>query len=131
MITREVDYAIRTVLSLAARGPDATASTADLAAEMQIPFRFLRQIVRKLVAGGIVASQRGNGGGITLLVAPDKLSLLTILEIIDPRNLKLNTCLVEKANCPRSGYCRVHAEMHRLQGMLEEQLAGITMDKVM
>lgn len=131
MITREVDYAIRTVLSLAQRGQGVTSvSTADLAKEMLIPFRFLRRIVRKLVEAGIISSQRGNGGGIALLLPPDRVSLLSIVAAIDERSVKLNTCLVEKSNCPRSVHCRVHVELHRLQDVLNTHLGAITMDQL-
>jgi Rrf2 family protein len=130
MITREVDYAIRTVLAMARRGADATVSTAELAGEMEIPFRFLRRIVRKLAAAKIVASQRGHGGGLKLLVPRERLSLLTVAEAIAPSSLKLNTCLVDTRNCRRSGACTVHREMNRLQVLLEKQLRGITFDKL-
>lgn len=133
MITREADYAIRTVLSLARRqeeGDAAPASTAALADEMQIPFRFLRKIVRKLVAAGMVASQRGNGGGISLVKPAGKLSLLEVLLAVDSKDLQLNHCLVDTNICGRSGFCRVHTQMQRLQTLLEGQLQGITIDQL-
>lgn len=130
MITREVDYAIRVVLALSRRGPDEIASTAALADEMEIPFRFLRRIVRKLVAAQIIASLRGHGGGVRLLVPARRLSLLDVAEAIDPACLKLNTCLIDAANCRRSGFCTVHQQMNRLQEILEKQLRAITFDKI-
>ena len=131
MITREVDYAIRTVLSLAQRGVVVTSvSTSELARDMEIPFRFLRRIVRKLVESGIISSQRGNGGGITLLLPPERVSLLSIIAAIDARSATLNTCLVDKSNCARSSHCRVHGELHRLQDVLNAHLGQITMDQL-
>ncbi len=133
MITREADYAIRTVLSLAKRqgqGEPAPASTAALAEEMQIPFRFLRKIVRKLVAAGMVASQRGNGGGIALIKPGRDVSLLEVLLAVDSKDLQLNHCLADKDICGRSGFCRVHTQMQRLQTLLERQLKDITIDQL-
>jgi len=132
MITREVDYAIRTVLSLSRRGVNpAAVSTAGLAKELDIPFRFLRRIVRKLVEGGVVASQRGNGGGVQLAKPPDAISLLSIIAAVDKRSTKLNLCTIDSANCPRSGICRVHQELSSLQNTLESSLDLITMARLL
>ena len=131
MITREVDYAIRTVLSLAKRGAGSVSvATADLAKETAVPFRFLRRIIRKLVEGGILASQRGNGGGVQLTRPPDAISLLAVIAAVDGRSTKLNLCTISHANCPRSGTCRVHYELLSLQNTLEGGLDQVTMTKL-
>ena len=117
MITREVDYGIRMVLALSRRKAGTTASTGALAAEMDIPLRFLRRIVRKLVAAKIVASHRGSGGGVRLARPRARVRLTDVVNAISPSSLKLNTCTV-------------HPEMVRLQRLLEKQLRGITFDKL-
>jgi len=105
----------------------AAVATAALAEETGIPFRFLRRIVRKLVEGGILMSQRGNGGGVQLARPPDMVSLLSIITAVDRRSTKLNLCTINNTNCPRSSTCRVHHELHNLQNMLENRLDQITM----
>ncbi|MCE5276746.1 MAG: Rrf2 family transcriptional regulator [Planctomycetaceae bacterium] len=130
MITREADYAIRTVLALAKRPRDAVVPTAELSQEMDIPFRFLRRIAGKLVRSGIVAAHRGNGGGLRLLLSPRGLTLLSVVAAVDSRSIKLNTCLVRKGNCPRSGHCSVHEELARLQEALEGMLGQVTFEKL-
>jgi Rrf2 family protein len=54
-----------------------------LAAEGKMPERFLLQILRNLVAHGILSSTRGVDGGYTLDRAPEEISLLEIIEAID------------------------------------------------
>jgi len=131
MITREADYAMRTVLYLAREQAKGVAvSTAVLAEEMDVPFRFLRRIVRTLVDAGIVSSQRGKGGGIQLARAKEQISLLEIIEAVDPKNIKFNTCLTGEGVCSRSPQCAVHPELVRLQGIIERHLAEITMDRI-
>jgi Rrf2 family transcriptional regulator, iron-sulfur cluster assembly transcription factor len=130
MVTREVDYAIRMVVAMVRRGTGATVSTAELADEMEIPFRFLRRIVRKLVEAKIVTSHRGSGGGVRLAVPGKRLRLPDVIDAIAPNSLKLNTCLVDPRNCRRSGFCTVHPAMNRLQDILERQLRSITFDKL-
>ena len=131
MITREADYAMRTVLYLAREQAKETAvSTAVLAEEMEVPFRFLRRIVRTLVDAGIVASQRGKGGGIQLARPKEEISLLQIIEAVDPKNIKFNTCLTADGTCSRSHECAVHPELSKLQAVIEQHLGQITMDKI-
>ena len=131
MITREADYAMRTVLYLAREQVKETAvSTAVLAEEMEVPFRFLRRIVRTLVDVGIISSQRGKGGGIQLARPKEEVSLLQIIEAVDPKNIKFNTCLAADGTCSRSHECAVHPELSKLQVVIEQHLGEITMDKI-
>ncbi len=48
-----------------------------------MPERFLLQILRNLVAHGILSSTRGVDGGYTLERKPDEISLLEVIEAID------------------------------------------------
>ncbi len=48
-----------------------------------MPERFLLQILRNLVAHGILSSTRGVEGGYTLERTPDEISILEIIEAID------------------------------------------------
>jgi len=48
-----------------------------------MPERFLLQILRNLVAHGILRSIRGVGGGYVLIHHPDDLSLLELIEAMD------------------------------------------------
>ncbi len=122
---------MRTVLYLAREQASGVAvSTAVLAEEMEVPFRFLRRIVRTLVEAGIVASRRGKGGGIQLAKPKEDVTLLSIIEAIDPKNIKFNTCLAADGSCSRSQQCAVHPELLRLQDVIEKHLGEITMDKI-
>ncbi len=48
-----------------------------------MPERFLLQILRNLVAHGILSSTRGVEGGYTLERKPDEISILEVIEAID------------------------------------------------
>jgi Rrf2 family protein len=131
MITREADYAIRAVLHLAREyDSEQFISTSDLATAMDIPYRFLRKIVKKLVTGNLVHSQRGKRGGLRLTSEPDQISLLSVMRAIDPNGARLNTCLTENPLCPRNTFCTVHRELMIIQKDIDLRLADITMDKL-
>ena len=126
MITREADYAIRVLLFLASQEDETNiVSTSDLAKSMDIPYRFLRKINRKLANAGLVNGIRGNGGGLQLREKKENISILQVLNIIDPKSVKLNTCLVDKSNCSRPGICSVHNSLIKLQNILDHELNTI------
>ncbi|MEI6421855.1 MAG: Rrf2 family transcriptional regulator [Lentisphaerota bacterium] len=126
MITREADYAIRVVLCLAAMPKGRSMSTSVLAEQMFIPYRFLRRIVRKLCASGIVGSIRGKAGGIYLLEKPAKISVHDILAVFDPGALMLNRCYEKDNSCPRKKKCGVHRALEPVQKLLNERLEAIS-----
>jgi Rrf2 family protein len=125
-MTRETDYALRTVLYLARQAPESTVSTAALSVSMRIPYRFLRKIVAKLVTAGLVRSRRGKGGGLCLASDAAEISLLTVVKATEPNIVQLNECLVDAARCSRSACCVVHEELGRIQSALSGALASVT-----
>jgi len=131
---RETDYAIRTVLCLARRemvAGAAAVSTAELAQEADVPYRFLRKIVLKLATAGILTSRRGKGGGLLLALAPQHITLLQLMQIMEPETLFLNQCLEsEHDTCTRKPYCGLHGVLQKTQQDLHAQLADITLLKM-
>ena len=127
MITRETDYAIRALLRLAQQGDGQVVSTTVLAEDMEIPYRFLRRIVLKLGARDLVQSTRGKQGGLRLARPADAVTLLDIVEAMDPESITLNICLGEENACPRSERCVVHHELAEIQQELRTRLAVVTL----
>ena len=128
MITRETDYAIRATLYLAKQEDlAASVSTAELSEAMTIPYRFLRKIVTKLVAAGLIVSRRGKGGGLSLGLAPQDISLMQIIHAVDPDAVLLNRCVVDAKQCDRSLSCGIHVELARMQKQLDAGLEGVTL----
>jgi Rrf2 family protein len=82
-LSRTVTYALQAALQLARTGFARPVPCSRLAAEGQMPERFLLQILRSLVTHGILGSTRGVGGGYLLRRDPADISLLEVIEAID------------------------------------------------
>jgi Rrf2 family protein len=82
-LSRTVAYAVRATLQLAQTESDTPVPCSKLAAEGNMPERFLLQILRNLVTHGILRSTRGVDGGYTLTRSPNEISLLDVIEAID------------------------------------------------
>jgi Rrf2 family protein len=131
MITRETDYALRTVLCLAKSNDSGeVVSTLTLAENMSIPYRFLRKIVSKLVNAGLLESRRGKGGGLVLSRPPASMSLLDIIQAIDPLSVLLNRCCEGGEGCDREPLCGLHQILTQLQQELNDKLANLSLESV-
>ena len=62
-LTRRADYAIRTSICLAGEGRERLVPAPDIARRMDVPPRFLPQIMQDLVRAGLVEASPGRGGG--------------------------------------------------------------------
>src|SRR5262249_25662735 len=96
MFSQSVEYALRAVVHLAARAP-AARSTDPLAAATKVPRPYLSKLLQRLSRKGLVHTQRGLGGGVTLAKSPAELTILEIVNAVDPIR-RIQTCPLELAS---------------------------------
>jgi Rrf2 family protein len=82
-LSRTVAYAVQASIHLAQAEGQGPIPCSRLATVGKMPERFLLQILRHLVARGILASTRGVDGGYRLDRPADEISLLDVIEAID------------------------------------------------
>ena len=66
MFSQKVEYALRAVVHLAHQAPPPR-TTEQIAAATRVPQAYLAKVLQALTHGGVVRSQRGIGGGISLV----------------------------------------------------------------
>ena len=128
-ITRQADYAIRTVRYLAKQGPNQRSATSTVAQEMKIPPSFLAKIISQLSIAGLLHTSRGARGGVTLARDAKEISLLDVVEAIDGPIL-LNECVGDPADCEFSDDCLVHPIWVEAQESLVKRLRETRFDKL-
>lgn len=101
-LTRRADYGLRLMLEVATRR-NGSVTTAAVAQRQQIPYEFLRKVVQILVSRGLLISERGAGGGLTLPYSPEAISALDIVAAFE--SPALNRCTVDPARCDRRDVC--------------------------
>ncbi|MCG8651268.1 MAG: Rrf2 family transcriptional regulator [Pirellulales bacterium] len=82
MITQTAEYALRAVVYLADQGEPRT--TAAIAQRTQVPAGYLSKVMQGLSKAGLVRSQRGLHGGFVLADDPAKLTVLSIVNAVEP-----------------------------------------------
>jgi Rrf2 family protein len=106
-ITRQADYAVRTVLDLALHSAEERVSSEEIAQRQSIPSPFLTKIVARLAAAELVQTQRGVNGGIRLARPANEITLLQVVEAIDG-SITFNRCNRRPSECARDRTCAVH-----------------------
>ena len=101
-LTRKADYGLRLMIEVGACANGPT-STAAVARRQQIPYPFLRKVVKTLVASGLLTSERGLHGGLSLGRPAADISMLDIIRAFD--SLALNRCTVDPPLCDRRALC--------------------------
>ncbi|MFA5310734.1 MAG: Rrf2 family transcriptional regulator [Candidatus Omnitrophota bacterium] len=81
-ITYKADYALKTMLNLAINYGANPVSVPGLARRLDIPIKFLEQILAELKKGGFVESRRGNVGGYFLSKDPSQITLGEVVRFI-------------------------------------------------
>ena len=90
MFSQTVEYALRAMVHLADRAP-AARTTDQIAAATKVPKAYLSKVLQALVRGGLVRSQRGIGGGMTLSKSPGELTILEVVNAVEPIR-RIRTC---------------------------------------
>jgi len=82
-ITYKGDYALKAVLDLASHYGKGVVKIQDLAQRLDIPQKFLEQVLLTLKRGGFVESKRGMNGGYFLARNPKDIKIGQVLRFID------------------------------------------------
>lgn len=128
-INRRTDYAVRVLLYLAKQPSGTTQSITEIREEMIIPRAFVRRIVARLSAVGLIETQPGRNGGIRLAREVHNISLRDIWEAIEGP-LMISPCLEAPGACPLDRTCPVRLKWKRLQDSISTELESIRMDQL-
>ncbi|MGB9935295.1 RrF2 family transcriptional regulator [Thermodesulfovibrio yellowstonii] len=123
LITRETDYAIRTVLYLSSK-KDYSARAEEISQQMQIPKSFLRKILKQLEKVGLVQLKRGVSGGIKLLREPVEITLFDVIVAME-KAVALNRCVINDKICGLISHCPVHPVWFKVRERLIQALQEI------
>jgi Rrf2 family nitric oxide-sensitive transcriptional repressor len=128
MFSQTVEYALRAVVHLAYESPSAR-TTAQIADATQVPRDYLAKILQGLAKKGIVVTQRGVGGGVSLGKEPSELTILDVVNAVEPI-VRITTCpLGLKTHGIR--LCPLHRRVDDALAMVEGAFGGTTLAEVL
>ncbi|MBU1086143.1 MAG: Rrf2 family transcriptional regulator [Candidatus Omnitrophica bacterium] len=128
LITKNTDYAIR-ALGCIAKSKDTIITVSGLAESLDMPQSFLRKILQRLNAKGILKSSKGKGGGFALNINPAKISVLQLVEIFQGE-FKLSEHVFKGKICPVIKICYFKSRLDMIEKDVKKQLHLITIKKI-
>ena len=110
------EYALRAMVYLALN-PNEGVRSSDLASAINVPSHYLSKVLRKLVEAGLLASQKGHGGGFTLARDPDGIPFSDILAAVgeEPSGER---CAFGWGRCDARNPCPLHPAWSKLNAAM-------------
>lgn len=118
MITQTAEYALRAVVFLADHQEPKT--TAAISAATQVPAGYLAKVMQGLGKAGLVHAQRGIHGGFVLIPSPQALTVLAVVNAVEP--------IQRFHSCPLGLHgihlCPLHRKLDDAAKTIEESFGG-------
>lgn len=128
MMSQTVEYALRAIVHLAHISPSAC-TTEQIAGATKVPKAYLVKVLQSLIRGGLVHSQRGVGGGVSLKRKPSEISLLDVVNSVEP------ICRITE--CPLgisshgTNLCPLHKRLDNAIAQVQEAFGGTTLAEIL
>ena len=128
MISPTSEYALRAVVAIA-QAEGQTATTPSIARITKVPAGYLPKVLQMLGRAGLVASRRGAGGGFKLAKSPHMLSVLDVVNAVDP--------IKRIVECPLglethgANLCPLHKRLDEATAHIEASFATTTIAELL
>ena len=127
MFSQTVEYALRAVVYLA-QNPDRSCTTEEVAKATKVPPAYLAKILQGMVRSGVIRSQRGVGGGVKLARTPEELTILEVVNAVEPIQ-RINVCPLGLST-HGANLCPLHKRLDNALATVESAFAGTTLAEV-
>lgn len=123
VFSRTAEYALRAIVWLAANA-EKPRTTREIAAAARIPGGYLSKVMQTLADAGLVNSQRGLGGGFVLARPAAALTVLEVIDAVDPIR-RIESCpLGLRSHAER--LCALHRRLDEALEMIRAAFASCT-----
>lgn len=127
MLPKTAEYALRAVACLA-QDPAESFSADSLAAQTQLPRRYLHKVLQDLVGAKLAASRSGPGGGYSLAQPADAISILDVINAVAPLE-RIRHCPLGLPSHTR--LCPLHAELDKAYAATEAAFSKVTIGELL
>ncbi len=128
MITQTVEYALRAMIHLSHHAPDAQ-TTEQIAVATKVPSAYLSKVLQGLRRAELLHLRRGIGGGVSLVKPPDEITILDVVNAVDPLQ-RIVSCPLKLASHGEK-LCPLHRRMDDAMASVEQAFANSTLADVL
>lgn len=127
MLSQTVEYALRAAVYLAGQ-PEARTNR-QIARATRVPPAYLSKVLQSLARAGVVHSQRGIHGGFSLAKPADQLTVLDIVNAVEPLQ-RIRECPL-KLESHGANLCPLHRRLDNALAMVEKAFSQSTLAEVL
>ncbi len=127
LLTKNTDYAVRALITMAQN--KGRISAAEISERQDIPYPFLRRILKTLADDKLIRAKEGAGGGVILSAEPGNIRLSDVIKIFQG-DIRLSECMFRKTICANRPKCALRAELLRVSGMVDDEFGRLTIEKL-
>ena len=121
-------YAMRLMIRIAQQGPEGKVPLRKVAEEEDISLKYLEQVVRPLMAAGLVRSVRGKGGGYALAREASEIRAGDVLRAAEGSTVPVTCASLEGPEpCHRASVCTTVRFWAGLDQVIEEYVDSATL----
>ena len=128
MMSQTVEYSLRAIVWLAAHTGDPQ-TTQQIAAATLVPAGYLAKVMQSLGRGGLVTAQRGKHGGFLLARPAGEVSVLEVINTVEPIQRIRECPLGIAAHCRR--LCPLHKRLDNAMAMIEKAFCETSIAEVL
>jgi Rrf2 family protein len=128
MFSQTVEYALRAMMHLTQEAPRAR-TTEQIAEATRVPKAYLSKVLQGLRRAGLVESRRGIGGGMALVKDPGSITILEVVEAVEPIG-RIKTCPLGLES-HGANLCPLHHRLDAALATVEDAFRRSTLAEVL
>lgn len=128
LLSDAAEYGLRAAVWLA-RHPGRTQKVREIAEGTRAPAGYLIKALQSMGRAGILSAQRGVQGGFTLARDPALLTVLDIINAIDPVERIVTCPLGHESHA--TALCPLHRHVDQVVGRIEDAFASVTVAELL
>ena len=128
MLSQTVEYSLRAIVWLAAHADDPQ-TTQQIAAATLVPAGYLAKVMQSLGRGGLVTAQRGKHGGFLLARPARSVSVLEVINTVEPIQ-RIRECPLG-IDAHGSHLCPLHKRLDAAMAMIEKAFRETSIAEVL
>lgn len=124
LLSQTTEYALR-AMSCLAYMPDELVSTAQLAEVTHVPMNYLAKVLQLLAKAELITGRRGVGGGYRLRRSSKEISLMDVVNAIDPIE-RISICPLGHEN-HGTNLCPLHSRLDQAHKTIIDLFSSISL----
>jgi len=130
-LSKRVEYGLIALRHMAMNPAGRIFTAKEIAASYNVPYELLAKVLQKLARAGIIVSTQGVGGGYSLAMPADRLTVSTVIEVIDQGKPMIAECYVDgPESCSIFENCSIRRPLGKVQRNINTVFERMTLQEI-